>query len=578
MKNLNIPLVILFFLFTTTNLSLFGQSWFWAQSYGLNDHTYLHSLNADQDGSIIISGVTANNIILGQDTLEIVGDDELGFVAKVNAMGSILWAKRIYTLNTTPFVPGYTLYSHPAPDHSMVLLSHFSDSIKVGFDTLTATNGSMYLAKLDESGNHVWARNFGPEEYSIFSPQHVVDDEGNIYIAGVTRDIAFFQEEAIDPVDGGIFIAKYSSSGELQWVEQCGRPTSIAQKVDDLVIDNNGNLYLAGYTTQSEFENETIFGIDTLAIPPRRDHVFLTKIDSYGNFNWTRNGGGMTPGELGEVPTSTFANALSTDGDSIILLTGYFQDTIHFGEYQFDPLCGNNECGNLYLAAFDLTGNFKWLKQPDIVPSRSAGLEVEIDTDKNIYLLGAVGGTIGFDEHSITSSNFSDEFVAMFAPSGNCIWMHSTGAYSISGNMTIDCFNQSLIVSGSYVGSSGNLEPFGIPSTTTNTVYIGGLADNLSCMMVTTDKSSYPLESNDIKLYPNPFSDLLRVDLSLANAENWSSNIIQLTDASGKLILQKKATGNTLQINASELPSGLYFVKIFNEKKHIISTHKVIKI
>ena len=160
MKNLNIPLVILFFLFTTTNLSLFGQSWFWAQSYGLNDHTYLHSLNADQDGSIIISGVTANNIILGQDTLEIVGDDELGFVAKVNAMGSILWAKRIYTLNTTPFVPGYTLYSHPAPDHSMVLLSHFSDSIKVGFDTLTATNGSMYLAKLDESGNHSNVRNY----------------------------------------------------------------------------------------------------------------------------------------------------------------------------------------------------------------------------------------------------------------------------------------------------------------------------------------------------------------------------------------------------------------------------------
>lgn len=68
-------------------------------------------------------------------------------------------------------------------------------------------------------------------------------------------------------------------------------------------------------------------------------------------------------------------------------------------------------------------------------------MEVEIDIDKNIYLLGVVGGIIGFDEYFIIFFNFSDEFVVMFVLSGNCIWMYLIGVYSILGNMIIDCFN-----------------------------------------------------------------------------------------------------------------------------------------
>lgn len=63
------------------------------------------------------------------------------------------------------------------------------------------------------------------------------------------------------------------------------------------------------------------------------------------------------------------------------------------------------------------------------------------------------------------------------------------------------------------------------------------------------------------KVFPNPFSDVLRIDLSLQTADNVT---FILSDVLGRVVLQKKFENvdAPLTIETSELKAGQYFYKV----------------
>ncbi len=73
----------------------------------------------------------------------------------------------------------------------------------------------------------------------------------------------------------------------------------------------------------------------------------------------------------------------------------------------------------------------------------------------------------------------------------------------------------------------------------------------------------------DIKIYPNPFTDVINVS---------SESIIEsveISDISGKLLIQQSAADNSVSIPVSNLKQGSYFITIRNSKK--LSIQKLIK-
>jgi len=71
---------------------------------------------------------------------------------------------------------------------------------------------------------------------------------------------------------------------------------------------------------------------------------------------------------------------------------------------------------------------------------------------------------------------------------------------------------------------------------------------------------------NAVSLYPNPAKDYITVDLG-ADASN--TQLIIITDASGKEVLTHLITGATVTIDLNSLATGTYFVKLLDKNNNL---------
>jgi photosystem II stability/assembly factor-like uncharacterized protein len=76
---------------------------------------------------------------------------------------------------------------------------------------------------------------------------------------------------------------------------------------------------------------------------------------------------------------------------------------------------------------------------------------------------------------------------------------------------------------------------------------------------------------NEITLYPNP----VKSNLTLLFPANYDRVELILFDKNGKLITKKTVSGNTAQLNISDLTHGIYFIQIVSNDQ--VTTKKIIK-
>ncbi len=89
--------------------------------------------------------------------------------------------------------------------------------------------------------------------------------------------------------------------------------------------------------------------------------------------------------------------------------------------------------------------------------------------------------------------------------------------------------------------------------------------DNLTLDYVANTEN---LNNKYFNIYPNPFSDFIKI-------ENIEEANISLSDITGKVILEKKNCSGNIELQLSNLKSGLYFINI--KTKTRTYTHKIIK-
>ena len=75
------------------------------------------------------------------------------------------------------------------------------------------------------------------------------------------------------------------------------------------------------------------------------------------------------------------------------------------------------------------------------------------------------------------------------------------------------------------------------------------------------------------KAFPNPVTADLNIEM-----EQMTSGNIQILNSIGQSVKTYSFENQELiQLNISELPKGIYFVKLYDEEKQVASTRKVIK-
>jgi hypothetical protein len=302
-----------------------------------------------------------------------------------------------------------------------------------GTYNLTSAGGfDIVVSKLDSSGDFVWAKRMGgtPGEvgYGI-----AVDSAGNVYTTGGFNGTADF-----DPgpgthnltSEGGadIVVSKLDSSGDFVWAKSMGG--TAGDRGFGIAVDSADNVYTVGvFGGTADFDPGP--GTYNLTSEGRAD-IFVSKLDSSGNFVWAKGMGG-TDGDR--------ARNIVVDSSGNVYTTGQFEGTADFdpGTATYNlTSAGDRE---MFVSKLDSSGNFVWAKSTggSGVDYRAMGRDIAVDSAGNNYTVGVFGGTADFDPgpgtYYLTSAGGFDIFVLKLDSGGNFVWAYSmTGPGSKQGN------------------------------------------------------------------------------------------------------------------------------------------------
>jgi hypothetical protein len=393
------------------------------------------------------------------------------FISKVDGSGNLMWAKRI---GGTGHTLGLSIFVDPAGN--VYTTGQFGGSVDfdpgVGTYNLTASgpypeDRDVFISKLNSNGEFIWAKSMGGNSTDE-SLDITVDTGGNVYITGEFLGTADFDPGvgAYDMTSAGsfdLFLSKLDSNGSFVWAKRMG---STKQDYSySIALDANGNVYTTGqFGGTVDFDPGA--GVYNLTSSDYFD-VFVSKLDSNGNFLFARNIGGAA----GAV---SVGQGIVVDLDGNIYTTGGF-----FGTVDFDPGVNTYNLTNIgnsdiFISKLDSSGNFVWAKRMGGMNSES-GLSLAVDASGNVYVTGQFRGTSDFDPgagvYSLTSNGLADIFVSKLDHDGNFAWAKSIGGiYNDEGVGIASDSSNNVFVTGSFQLTAD----FDTGSGTTNLTSAGG--------------------------------------------------------------------------------------------------------
>lgn len=145
------------------------------------------------------------------------------------------------------------------------------------------------------------------------------------------------------------------------------------------------------------------------------------------------------------------ALAMTIDGQSNIISTGYFSQSARFDNF----ILGSAGMGDVFISKQNANGDYLWVtKAGGLNSDRAFGITV--DNGNNIYITGVFKGSAQFGATTLTStSNSQDVFVAKLDANGNFIWVISLGGTDtdIANGIDVNA-NGEVAIAGQYKGTA----------------------------------------------------------------------------------------------------------------------------
>ncbi len=270
----------------------------------------------------------------------------------------------------------------------------------------------------------LWAQNAGgmgnDEGLAI-----ATDNLGNSYLTGYFSGTATFGTTTLTSNgESDIFITKLDNTGNYQWAKKAG---GIGEDIGyGIASDSSGDCYLTG-----TFSDTAVFG--TTSLTSSGDHdIFIAKLDSAGNYLWAKKAGGTSWDQ---------GCAITTDSNGICYVTGLFQGSATFDTTTLISAAASD----VFIAKMDTSGNYLCVKQANGTWNE-IGNSISIDNIGNIYVTGWFDDTATFGTTTLTSSGYSDIFIAKLDSNCDFLWATKAGGpnmdegYSIAVDNNGNCY------------------------------------------------------------------------------------------------------------------------------------------
>ena len=285
----------------------------------------------------------------------------------------------------------------------------FSATTSIGGQTLTSIGATdIFIAKFSSNGNLVWAKSFGSVSLD-YAFDIDCEPEGNFIITGGFRQSMTLLPNTTLSSTGGfdLFTAKFNTNGDCVWAKTATGTSS--EYGNEIVTTFNGNVAVIGDTQGTMIiESDTLIHLDST-------DLFVVKYDANGNKIWSKGLPGMD---------NAGGRAISSDGFENTYIAGSFE-----GDIIMDTLVLNSTTppnNDIFISKFSPGGVLIWAKQFGGTGDDYAR-GIGIDASGNIYVSGVFSNSIDFDGLLLTAAGSSDIFLIKMDSNGNIIWCKKIG-------------------------------------------------------------------------------------------------------------------------------------------------------
>jgi hypothetical protein len=244
----------------------------WAQQLSSSTHAYGANVSVDPGGAVYVCGNYSGDVQV--DGLSGQPYSSSSLVLKLTAQGTPVWLRSI----GSPAVPGAyppttTVRAIAADGSGVVITGQIMQTINFDALSITSPKYDAFVARYDAQGTASWVQ-LVPSTLGYNSGNSVVlSAAGDAYVAGVLNLVP---GTAIDN-DGNSdsFVAKYDLGGTLHWLQQTGGATS-NDAASCAVLAPSGDIVVSGW-----YAGPTSFGATTLNTQrPRQRSGYVARLSA----------------------------------------------------------------------------------------------------------------------------------------------------------------------------------------------------------------------------------------------------------------------------------------------------------
>lgn len=536
-------LLLLMFFFNlafSQHIQFNWQGCFYQSGYELD--SYKPSIVSTNDGYMILSCVETGNIIQPGD----MDETDIRLV-KIDTMGYFLWEKYFGGSNIEDAT---SIIQADSGNYYIFGTTNSSD----GGATYPPyiTNGGLWYIKIDGSGNKIWDRVAGGDNMVLGAGAFCVptSDNGLLSLTNLMGDggditLGYGLWDA--------WLLKINAQGEKEWDLTLGTDN---QDLGGQPIQTSDDGYLIPLYGTPGANGNINCNIVPQAWPMK---AILVKLDSARNIEWQQCFGAsyhVTFQNTLEVADGYIIGGCAYAGDGVVEGSGYHTGYNNQGEQTAD----------LWLRKIDFDGNLIWQKCYG-GSGNDWPLQLLKTSDGNLVVFGQTqsrdGDVTGIHADPPYLYPLSEDvwMLKVNGSNGNLLWNRCIGStereFINNGVIQKNDKNYVLAINtvfgnrGDITCGESELEHFSWVSSITDTTAYVNIRDVEDI-------------SHSIKLYPNPASDFITLEIPHQyDKQNFQAEII---NSEGKIVKTLLLSGRNPYISLGNLSSGLYLLRLENQK------------
>ncbi len=212
----------------------------WLKSGGSNAVEQANAIAVDADGNVYVAGLSNDNTAFDGNRFPSLGSKD-GFLLKLDNNGNMLYVRTLGCINDDN---AYDVVVDGS--NNVIVTGYFNYALQISstsmFQNARGANDA-FLVKFDSEGNVLWSMTNASSSHD-YGRRVTCDNAGNVYLAAEFKgSISMGGSNLQSPNDINVYLAKFDSSGAVQWAVQRG--ASGNDSIRALGVTSAGDVYMA---------------------------------------------------------------------------------------------------------------------------------------------------------------------------------------------------------------------------------------------------------------------------------------------------------------------------------------------